>query len=295
MQKKAAKQLGVPNLRNVNDIIVIAPCEDGYFSRKVIVSGDDQGTVKKVEKQTRLLGKKLIDHWKIVNERSCEYIQALAFSKSDLEEINNFIQKKSEMEGFLDLKIKGKKFSLFVFETDASPYEGEWTYTIQVLCQNDPSLNECQGEGPMFITSVKGKWHKQVLKKLNVSIKEKLHNEINSIYSQPSKIWELVKQHSNEYIQALKLFKSDLKTIEDFIQETEGRKGFLDLEIEGKEFSLLTNRICAVSYGDDWTDIVQVVCQNDPSLNTQIGMGARHLTVIPDEWHQKVLKKIKES
>ena len=135
-----------------------------------------------------------------------------------------------------------------------------------------------------------------------MTFSEKIKNKIDTTKKEERLLWHKTSSHSTDYVQVLQLDKEDLQVIE----RSQGRAGIypsledwatigvLHLDIDGERFALFVKNVCACSYGENWEYRMMAVCESNASLNTEIGYGTTLISIVPDEWHQKILKHLIE-
>jgi len=118
-------------------------------------------------------------------------------------------------------------------------------------------------------------------------------------------VWKIFKKHHQDYMSALQLNFDDLKVLEEFkkfcsqyhdffgsqypdIAEI-GAKGFLQFKVDGEEFSLHSISVCGNQYDGQWENMILVFCTSNLSLNESFGLGTALITVVPEEWRQKIV------
>ncbi len=131
---------------------------------------------------------------------------------------------------------------------------------------------------------------------------EKIGNKIEGLKKEKKMRWDKVTSNHMDYMRALKLNHADLKEIEDSqghpgmypSLEDWAANGFLKVDINSERFVLFIKNVCALNYGAKWEYRLMAVCESNASLNEEIGHGTALISAVPDEWHQKIIKCLKE-
>lgn len=114
--------------------------------------------------------------------------------------------------------------------------------------------------------------------------------------------WERFKRHSTDYASALEISSSDLETIEQEVQGRGGmypsvmdtaREGFLQFNLDDEEFSMSVKHVCGAHYGDSWDNFIFAICTSNPALNNTLGGGTTFISVVPDDWHKKIIRHMR--
>ena len=66
--------------------------------------------------------------------------------------------------------------------------------------------------------------------------------------------------------------------------------GFLNVLVDGEEFALFCKHVCGRPYGADWVNLVMAVCTSNEGMSVSTGGGTTRISVLPDEWHQKLVR-----
>lgn len=112
---------------------------------------------------------------------------------------------------------------------------------------------------------------------------EKIRSKIEAVKKERSALWDKVVSSSKDYMKVLQLKDSDLEYLEN-----------LTIDVDGERFVLSAKNVCACPRGAGWQYCLLVVCESNSSLNRQVGSGTTLITTVPDEWHQKIVKHLKE-
>lgn len=132
-----------------------------------------------------------------------------------------------------------------------------------------------------------------------------LRKKIQSLLTQNDSLWTFACVHSAAYVKILKLSESDLEILENIQKQPSAFRsdaedlaiagGFLDFSCEGESFSFRVVDVCGPHYGKEWTTFVMVFCLTNPTLNVSCGQGTTILNVLPDEWHDRICRHLREN
>ncbi|OGN01868.1 MAG: hypothetical protein A3B91_04800 [Candidatus Yanofskybacteria bacterium RIFCSPHIGHO2_02_FULL_41_29] len=134
-----------------------------------------------------------------------------------------------------------------------------------------------------------------------MSFASKVRQMVREVVNQEQAIWNSFLTHSSDYMEVLGLSTAELEVLERGRQrrssmypslEETGEKGFIQFMVEGEEFALAVKHVCGAPYGGSWMDSVMAVCLSNPILNTQVGGGTTLISVVPEEWHSKILQHL---
>ncbi|MGD2168759.1 MAG: hypothetical protein PVI40_00785, partial [Chlamydiota bacterium] len=159
-------------------------------------------------------------------EQSQKYCQKLTLSQSNLRVLSNHYEL-----GFAQVDIEDKIFRLIATLTGSGT-----SYIVQVVCENDPSLNIHKGEMASFFNVVPPEWHEKILERLTPQNRSFLHEKIELINKDVDHIEYLGKSISQGIIESLELSKNDLNEIQNYTTLSGG--GFYKLKVDNEEFSL---------------------------------------------------------
>ena|SRR3990167_2968450 len=131
---------------------------------------------------------------------------------------------------------------------------------------------------------------------------DEVRRKLDEIKAREASIWGAFLSHSRDYMDALRLSLEDLEVLERAKERgsiypdvaEHGARGFLQVEVEGESFSLTVSHICGLHYGGSWQTLLFSVCLSNPELNESVGGGTTLITVVPEEWHRKILSRLSE-
>lgn len=131
---------------------------------------------------------------------------------------------------------------------------------------------------------------------------EKMRSKIDVIKREERALWDKVSFNSKDYMEELQINKADLKRIERSQGHLVGYpsledlaiNGFLHFGLDGERFALFVKNVCACDYGAGWEYVVMAVCKSNTSFNKETGHGTALISAVSDEWHQKIIKYLKE-
>ena len=133
-----------------------------------------------------------------------------------------------------------------------------------------------------------------------MSFIQKVRQKIEAVVNQEQSVWNAFTQHSSAYMRVLELEPKDLEVLKrehgrgsmyPDLKET-ASKGFLQVTIGGKQFSLSVKNVCGAEYGGRWTESILAICTSDPSMNESVGSGTTLISVISEEWHERLVKRL---
>ncbi|HSX11167.1 MAG TPA: hypothetical protein VLF94_05585 [Chlamydiales bacterium] len=211
---------------------------------------------------------------------SQEYCDQLALSSTDLSILRN--EDLNRIDNILTIEVDDRQF---VFQCRG-------TYDEQIVIFH---CKKHTADGDV----ISSEWHAKILGKLDEGVRRFLRDKINAVLS----LYTQTLQHSQQYHAQLdRLFRNHPQWIRDLPKALKDIHFFprdlvvedcLKLRVEDKIFSLRANRFSGGCYGDrDTKDLIQVSCDNDPSLNRHTGGGTTSITAIPPEWHRKLLLQL---
>lgn len=135
-----------------------------------------------------------------------------------------------------------------------------------------------------------------------MSLADEVHRKIQGVVNEEQTTWHTFLSNHEDYMRALNLTSEHLEVLERSkgrgsiypdLTET-GSKGFLKFSLDGEEFALSVKHVCGAPYGGSWTDCVFAICLTHPSLNSSVGGGTTLISVVPDEWHQRIVSRLAE-
>lgn len=112
--------------------------------------------------------------------------------------------------------------------------------------------------------------------------------------------WEEMLSHSTDYIKALRLREEDLEVLERSqgnagifpTLDDRARHSFIQFDVGGETFTLYVAKLCGAPYGGTWQMCILAVCTSNSDLNIETGRGTTHITVIPRDWHEMVMRAL---
>lgn len=140
--------------------------------------------------------------------------------------------------------------------------------------------------------------------KVTVNYREVVRDMVITARTEKETIWENFKRHSLDYAIALNISSSDVAIIEQEVQRRGGTYpsvidtalgGFLQFDLEDEKFSLSVKHVCGAHYGGTWADFIFAICISQPSLNKAIGGGTTTISVVPEDWHKKIVRHLQNS
>lgn len=135
-----------------------------------------------------------------------------------------------------------------------------------------------------------------------MNFQERMREIVVNATATKEETWLTFQKHSAEYADALGLSTHDLSIIEDQVQgrlsmypdlKEVGSMGFLKFDLHGEKFSLSVKHVCGMHYGGQWQDFVFAICMSDLKRNQQLGYGTTLISVLPSDWHEKILFYLK--
>jgi len=69
--------------------------------------------------------------------------------------------------------------------------------------------------------------------------------------------------------------------------------GFIKLDIDGERFCFFVQEVGQPPHYSGWRRIVMASCVSNADLNNSIGVRGSFLNVVPEEWHQKIIRYLK--
>lgn len=252
--------------------------------------------------------------FKLCQKRDNDYRTKLNLSDNDLAIIRRWIQPANvPLKGddpdpsiesfgiFVGFQIDNKTFFLYVHDT-ASHSDYSSKLTLHAYCYDDDSLNQSFDSGKVYqINLIPEECHQKMLDKMDESVRRSLHEHIQAAAANSKKMWAQALQNSREILDCLHFSQDDLKKNDVLKIDGNGnprRLYSLDSEvisIEGKKFQCHNKLIYSGDYEEtSWSRVIQVTCKNDASLNTSIGGGTSRFNTIPQVWHNKLLRKLRE-
>jgi len=67
----------------------------------------------------------------------------------------------------------------------------------------------------------------------------------------------------------------------------------LGIEADGQNFTLVVKHVCGIPYGGEWTKVIMAICSSDDSLNESTGGGTTLINVLPQPWHEAVIRNLR--
>lgn len=137
---------------------------------------------------------------------------------------------------------------------------------------------------------------------MDFNFKEKVQQMVARASMRKEKTWETFQEHSANYAKVLNLSANNLVIIEQEVQEIHsmypdieetGIKGFLNFDLDGENFSLAVKHVCGAHYGGEWRDYIFAICMSNHKLNQTIGNGTTTISVVPADWHTKIINLLK--
>lgn len=125
---------------------------------------------------------------------------------------------------------------------------------------------------------------------------EKVRRRIRSVTAHEQALWRTLVEHSWHYMQVLKLKPRDLEALERSQHHWGSRdQGFARVTISGEEFSLTVKHVCCLPYGGRWMSFIIASCTSNPMLNASVGGGTTLMNVVPDDWHIRLLERLRSN
>ncbi|MDB4977994.1 MAG: hypothetical protein JWM56_180 [Candidatus Peribacteria bacterium] len=129
-------------------------------------------------------------------------------------------------------------------------------------------------------------------------IRKHLRQRIAGIEAKKEKMWNIAERHSTQYSKVLDLSAEEMKLLaeerepESLRPDTEelASQGFVQVPVDGEWISLVAQHVCGLHYDNKWREMIFAICSSEPSLNTSIGKGTTLLSVLPEQWHRKLME-----
>lgn len=133
-----------------------------------------------------------------------------------------------------------------------------------------------------------------------MSLGDELRKKIDKGRADVRKVWEMVLEHRDDYVIALKLEMKDLEELERQkghigtypSVEEELEHAVLKFEIDDLRFGIVVKHVSCADYSSGWHNIVMAGCISDPSINIATGYGTTLVFTLPEGWHKRVMSEL---